>query len=111
AENVNFLRSIIEFAKSKGVKVFLYTPPAYHTYTDNLDAKQLNQTIVTLINMANEYSNVKYHNFLLDPDFSSEDFYDGDHLNKSGAKKLTIKIDSIININKDALSGSKHNMQ
>jgi hypothetical protein len=100
-ENVNVLKSIIEFAKTKGVKVFLYTPPAYRTYTENLDSTQLNQTINTLINIAGKYDNVAYKNFLLDPSFSAIDFFDADHLDEIGAKKFTCKIDTLINrINK-----------
>lgn len=99
-ENVNILKSIILFAKNKGVKVFLYTPPAYYTYTKELDSIQLNQTINTSINMANIYDNVTYHNFLLDSTFSSIAFFDADHLDEIGAKKLTNKIETLINQNK-----------
>ena len=38
-----------------------------------------------------------YYNFLTDKSFIAEDYYDADHLNEIGAKKLTLKIDSIIN--------------
>lgn len=96
-ENVNVLKSIIEFAKSKGVQVFFYTPPAYHTYTEHLDTLQLNQTINTLITLADKYDNVTYHNFLMDSSFSAIDFFDADHLDEIGAKKLTGKIDTLIN--------------
>lgn len=96
-ENVSVLNLIIEFAKNKGVEVFFYTPPAYHTYTENLDSIQLDQTINTLINISNKYDNVTYHNFLLDSSFSEIDFFDADHLDEIGAKKLTSKIDTLIN--------------
>lgn len=96
-ENVNVLKSIIAFAKNKGVKVFLYTPPAYHTYTEQLDSIQLNQTINTLIDIANKYDNVSYQNFLSDTSFLAIDFFDADHLGEIGAKKLTSKIDTLIN--------------
>lgn len=99
-ENVNILKSIIEFAKNKGVKVFFYIPPAYHTYTENLDSIQLNRTINTLINISSKYNNVTYHNFLLDSSFLEIDFFDADHLNEIGAKKLTSKLDNLINQNK-----------
>lgn len=101
-ENIKVLESIIEFAKNKGVKVFFYTPPAYHTYTENLDNLQLNQTINTLINVASKYDNVTYQNFLLDSSFSAIDFFDADHLDEIGAKKLTSKIDTLINQKKQS---------
>jgi hypothetical protein len=96
-ENVDVLKSIIEFAKNKGVKVFFYTPPAYHTYIENLDSIQLNQTINTMKKFAAKYDNVTYQNFLLDSSFSAIDFFDADHLNEIGAKKLTSKLDTLIN--------------
>jgi len=96
-ENVGILKSMIEFAKNKRAKVFLYTPPAFHTYTENLDSTQLNKTINTLIKIVGQYDNVTYQNFLLDSSFSATDFFDADHLNEIGAKKLTCKIDALIN--------------
>lgn len=96
-ENVKTLESIIKFAKNKRIKIFFYTPPAYHTYTENLDSKQLNLTINTLIDISSKYDNVIYHNFLLDSSFSERDFFDADHLDEIGAKKLTCKLDTLIN--------------
>jgi hypothetical protein len=40
---------------------------------------------------------VKYLNLLTDKAFDEKDFYDADHLNEIGAKKFTLKIDSLIN--------------
>jgi hypothetical protein len=97
-ENINILKSIIGFAKKNGTKVLFYTTPAFHTYTNNLDNKQLNQTINTMMNFADKYENVTYYNFLFDSSFLANDFYDADHLNEFGSKKLTLKIDSIANL-------------
>ena len=76
--------------------MFLYTPPAYHAYIENLDSIQLNETISTLLNLASKYENVTYRNFLLDTSFKEVDFFDADHLNEIGAKKLTSKIDTLL---------------
>jgi hypothetical protein len=46
---------------------------------------------------AAKYDNVTYQNFLLDSSFSAIDFFDADHLNEIGAKKLTSKLDTLIN--------------
>jgi hypothetical protein len=37
-----------------------------------------------------------YYNFLNDPSFQAEDFYDADHLDEKGAKKFTLLLDSVI---------------
>jgi hypothetical protein len=97
--NLTVLKSIIEFADDKRVKLFLYTPPAYYSYTENLDSCQLKRAIHTLTEMAGQYDQIKYFNFLRDSSFSELDFFDADHLNEIGAKKLTSKIDSLIHLN------------
>lgn len=95
-ENVETIEKIVEFAADLGIDVFFYTPPAYHTYTDNLDREQLKQTINTMILIDYQYTNVHYYNFLTDGQFKDFDFYDADHLNEIGARKLTERLDSMI---------------
>ena len=91
------LNKIVEFAKNKGIKVLLFTPPAYKSYVDNLDSTQLNTTINAIISIDKEFDNVTYYNFIWDTTFVESDFYDADHLNEIGASKLTKKINSLIN--------------
>ncbi len=99
-ENVETLRSIIVFAKERGIRVLLFTSPAYKTYVQHLDSTQLHRTVDTLDKLANSYQNVSYFNLLTDSIFKATDFYDADHLNDIGAKKLTIKIDSLLAVQK-----------
>jgi len=94
--NIKTLNSIIKFAKNNKVKLIFFTSPAYETYSENLEQKQLNNTINAISQKANKNLNVFYYNLLNDETFTAEDFYDADHLNEKGAKKLTIKIDSLI---------------
>jgi hypothetical protein len=98
-ENKAVLKSIIEFARERHINVLFYTPPAYHTYVENLDPARLNSIIKTLTDIDQANNNVLYKNFLTDSSFAREDFFDADHLNETGAKKFTIKIDSLINQN------------
>lgn len=95
-ENINTVNELIEFAKKSKVKIIFLTCPAYKTYADNLEQKQLNNTINIISQIADKNSNTIYFNLLNDKTFNAEDFYDADHLNEKGAKKLTIKIDSLI---------------
>ncbi len=98
-ENMNYLTNLIQYASSHNIKILLFTPPAFHTYADNLNKEQLNKTISSIETTVKAYPNVYYFNFLTNPDFIEEDFYDADHLDDVGAKKLTLKIDSIITNN------------
>jgi hypothetical protein len=95
-ENKKVLVRMIEFCKKRNIKIIFYTSPAYKSYSLNLDSTQLNRTINTTLTLATLYPNVIYYNLLNDKSFVITDFYDGDHLNEIGAKKLTLKFDSII---------------
>jgi len=94
--NIKTINSIIKFAKNNKVKLIFFTSPAYKTYSENLEQKQLNNTINAISQKANKNLNIFYYNLLNDETFTAEDFYDADHLNEKGAMKLTLKIDSLI---------------
>ena len=94
--NVQVVKDIIEWAKSKDIKVILYTPPAYKSYTNELDSIQLNQTLITMKRIDDQYENAAYYNLLTDSAFVANDYYDADHLNSAGAKKLTKLLDGVV---------------
>lgn len=97
--NLQTLNSIIAFAEQHHCKVILYSSPAYETYVKHLDTTQLNKTIGAITTISNQHKVVQYYNLLKDPTFVHADFYDADHLNELGAKKLTQKLDSLIHLN------------
>ena len=95
-KNINRVNEIIKISKSNNFKILFYTSPAYITYKEYLDTNQLKITIDTITNICKENNNLYYYNLLNDSQFIKEDFWDGNHLNELGAKKLTIKLDSIL---------------
>ena len=97
SKNIETINSIIDFAKKRNIKLIFFTNPAYSTYRENLNLYQLDNTINAIKHISKENINVYYFNLLNDTTFISIDYYDADHLNEIGAKKLTLKIDSIIN--------------
>lgn len=96
-ENLQSLETIIDFAQKNHIEIFLLTAPAYKTYTDRLNKIQLKRTLDAAQQLANTHRHVSYFNLLEDPGFTNTDFFDADHLNDKGAKKLTLKVDSLIN--------------
>jgi len=96
-KNVQTVKSLIAFSKQKNIKIIFITAPAYKTYTSKVNPHQLNTTIRFIETLTHKNPNAYYHNFFYDTSFIAEDFFDADHLNEIGAKKLTLKIDSIIN--------------
>jgi hypothetical protein len=97
-KNLMILESIINYTHRHKIKVLLYTSPAYKTYVENLNRNKLNTIITTLQKLAEKNSNVYYCNLLSNDSFTAGDFYDADHLDVTGAKKLTRKIDSLLKV-------------
>jgi len=97
-ENIIALQSIIKLAAKHNVKVILYMSPAYKTYVQQLNRQQLDNVINVTKNIASANRNAMYVNLLNDSTFKKVDFFDADHLNEIGAKKLTKKIDSLVKL-------------
>jgi hypothetical protein len=97
SKNIKVIESIIEFSKKKKIKIIFLTCPSYYTYTENLMPVQLNNTTNIINVLSKKSKNTYYYNLLTDKTFVSTDYCDADHLNGVGAKKLTLKIDSIVN--------------
>jgi len=95
--NKETLASLIKYCQQNNVNVYLITFPAHQAYVSNLESEQLNLTVETGKLMQANYSNCYYYNFLKSESFNSEDFYDVDHLNHQGAKKMSLTINEIIN--------------
>lgn len=96
-KNRKTINSIINFSKEHHINVIFLTCPAHKNYHKNLNDIQLQNTINSIQQISLKQSNTYYFNFLTDTSFNTKDFYDADHLNEIGAKKLTLKIDAIIN--------------
>ncbi len=96
-KNAQIIHQLIELARKNNIKIIFYTTPAYQTYIDNLDKKQLDFTLKTIQKIAKENDDICYYqNYLQDKRFTKQDFRDADHLNAVGAKKLTRIINNIL---------------
>ncbi len=89
------LNSILEFAEYHNITIILFTPPAYKSYTDNLSLESWIKTQQLINETVRDHSNCYYYDLMFDESYSEEHFFDGDHLNSSGAVILTSFIDSI----------------
>ncbi|GEP52516.1 hypothetical protein FNO01nite_31880 [Flavobacterium noncentrifugens] len=93
---INVLQKMADFCKERNIKLILFSSPAYKTYVENLDINQMNKNKQILNTFAASDKTVQYYDLLTDCRFDSVDFYDADHLNEIGAKKLSGIFDSII---------------
>lgn len=95
--NLAILQEFVRFGAMYDIKVVFYVSPAYSSYVEQLDENQLELTIKTLEQLAEENVHCFYFNFLTHPEFEESDFFDADHLNSQGAQKFSRIIDERIN--------------
>lgn len=89
------LENLIRFLKKERIIPIIVTTPGYKYYTSNLDSKILKYNQRYIENLTLKY-NLMYFNALKDSTFKENQFYNNDHLNKYGAKKFTMMLDSLI---------------
>jgi hypothetical protein len=90
------LEKLVDKCNKKNINVILFTPPADSSFYTASDTADLNTSIRTCLEIQ-KYPNVKYYNFYGDTSFHKSDFYDFSHLNAEGAKKLSLRINNIVN--------------
>lgn len=88
-ESIMMLNSIINWSKQNNVNVLLLTTPMHLYFRENINPEQLEITIKTATELAQNNENCMYVNFFSDKRFSDEDYIDASHLNASGAEKLS----------------------
>ena len=88
-------QQLLDLAISNGCEVIFITTPGYKTYTECFDSIQENIMRQNIAFLKENYQ-VRYLDFLRDPNFTENDFYDPDHLSEDGAKKLTLLLKEII---------------
>ena len=95
--NIKSLQKIIKMCQKKNIKILFITTPAHVSYFKNLNQIQLSKTIKTINELVQKNQNCSYLNLLKSDKFITADFYDADHLNDIGAKKLSLLLDKKIN--------------
>ncbi len=96
SENLFKLNSIINICRDKNINLILFATPTYKTYYDNLDKNILISSINSTKEIAKTYEKCIYLDYSKGIDFNSKDFLDGIHFNKSGTKKLSLKLNQVI---------------
>lgn len=97
-ENEAALKRIVQLAADHQIKTILITPPVHPTYQKLLKVENtsLTQTLLEKLKAENPET-LSYLNYTGDTRFEDHDFFDADHLNDSGAQKLTQDLTDRIN--------------
>lgn len=96
--NSKAIDNFLEYGKKNNIKiVFLSTPVSKYYFDKTANDNQLSNTINFIEKrVATNKGYCSYINLMQAPGFVDNDFYDGDHLNDYGAKKLTQQLNSIL---------------
>lgn len=97
--NMTYMEHIINMCRNKDVQVILLTTPIHKLYREHINEEQWKLTTGFCHHLVQEFDNVSYINLFQDSRFKDEDFLDSDHLNATGAKKLTLILNDYINEN------------
>jgi len=92
--NMQSCIDLINATKENGQNLIFVLPPAVDCYKNELPKSEV--IFKVLYDVTENQSHVKIINLYDSKDFIKSDFYDGDHLKPSGAKKLTQAIHEII---------------
>lgn len=87
-ENIRHFEQIALFCKEHDIRLILVTTPTRPAYHNLLDTKQLTE-MYEIIDSVKQRYNLTYKDYLKDPRFTAEDFWDSDHLSDIGAEKFT----------------------
>ena len=88
-EKKQTLKRIIGKAKKRGITVLMVTLPTTNFYKDHIKKGRMEESIAFFNSIAQNNDHVIYHNYFYDPSFNYKDFYDADHLNHRGSKKIS----------------------
>jgi hypothetical protein len=94
--NIESLNQIVSFCKNKNIKLFILSTPCRLEYKNHLDLKKIEMIDYNINAIVKKNPQLYYINYKNNPAFIDADFFDADHLNITGSKKLTLKIDSLI---------------
>lgn len=100
-KHYKYLEQLIKEAKSKNIKVILISTPTTDLYKNYALKTPQYYNLTRNVKRLSKYSNVIVLDYFTNNlDFKLVDFKNSDHLNAKGADKLTLKVDSVLNISK-----------
>jgi hypothetical protein len=86
--NIAAVRAIAALCQRENLHLILAQAPTFETYARHLDPAAEARFQSNVQRLESAYG-LKFYDYLRDPRFHQEDFYDNDHLNSSGALKFS----------------------
>lgn len=92
--NLKSLQNIINLCRKKNISIIFITTPTHSSYYKYLNQIQLEKKHKVINNLVNTNSNCTHINLMYSNSYNDDDFFDADHLNEKGAKKLSLFLDN-----------------
>jgi len=96
--NRNEIKEIVEIAQKLGAEIILFATPVSTAYRNARNSEQLSAARSAASFFAANYSFCRILDLSDDPRFEDSDFFDADHLNDAGARKLSQIVDQWTNL-------------
>lgn len=96
-KNKDLIKSIINICEERNLDVILFSPPKYFTYNENYNVKKLARRD-SILSIYKDRNGVSIWNYERKWEKDTKVFYNEDHLNVDGAKKITLEIDKKLNV-------------
>ncbi|MDD7101493.1 MAG: hypothetical protein SOT67_09050 [Bacteroidaceae bacterium] len=88
----SMLDSICGWCAQRQVRLVIVAMPVWSSFRNACDSRQLSVRAKVLKQVLKRHPSVDYFDFRADSSFVISDFYDADHLNQLGARKLTLML-------------------
>ncbi len=89
-QNIERFDELAQKCAERNVELYLVVPPVTEAYSSNADTTQLNRMYAALHTIADKRQHVHLLDYFKHPDFTNNDFHDGNHLKAStGARKFS----------------------
>lgn len=98
-KNVKILIEFIHYCHNRNLNILIYNPPV-HVRFNLLRKKEIVGRRDSILNLIKtDYPEIRIFNDEVNLKFEAKYFYNGDHLNPTGAKKSTLRLDEFIRKN------------
>ncbi len=97
SRNKTIIEQIADQLNQRDIQLVLLTTPTHSSYYNHLDQYHMQLTEETCREIETQLPNTHYINLQTNSSFSPSDFYDANHLNNLGAKKLSEKLSQLLN--------------
>lgn len=89
-EGIDNLKHLADACNKAGVRLAVIAMPCYRTFTEMMTERGKAEMRQCVDSMQSAYPETEYYDFIDDPRFTEDDFFDASHLHEDGAEKFSL---------------------